>query len=108
GGEADMTAQSGIGARLSRLAGIGARLRRLAGIGASLRRLAGGVAATLAAANAAAAPRWAVPDRAADRRLVAIVGIAALALFLMHYLVVNIGTGLPQLLWSLGFSQPAR
>lgn len=66
------------------------------------------VAATLSAANASAARRWAEPDRAADRRLLAILGVAALSLFLMHYLAINVGSNLPQLLWSLGMRQTAR
>ncbi len=59
-------------------------------------------------ANAAAAPNWPTPDRDADRRLLWVILVCALALLVQHYLVVDMGAGLPTLLWVLGFEQPAR
>lgn len=62
----------------------------------------------LAAQNREAAPAWTTPDRVKDRRLLVVIGVGALALLLQHYLVVNMGAGVPLLLWRLGFEDAAR
>lgn len=73
-----------------------------------LRAFAADVAQFLAAQNRAAAPAWTNPDRTRDRRLLVMTGVGALALLIQHYLVVNMGSGLPLLLWRLGFEDTAR
>jgi len=66
------------------------------------------VRGTLAEANEAAALAWRSPDGRSDRRLLSIVLVAALCLYLQHYLVIQGVSGLPAFLFALGAEQTAR
>jgi membrane protease YdiL (CAAX protease family) len=74
----------------------------------TLRAFALDAAGFLSDENRKAAAGWVEPDRAKDRRLLVLIGVGAISLLIQHYLVVNMGTGLPLMLWRLGFEDAAR